>query len=56
MLACEKPAIVHTDISGNRGVDFKFLSGSVHVILAFTPEHSVDITQGIGRGNRNLGD
>ena len=56
MLACDKPSIVHTDISGNRGVDFKFMSGSVHVILALAPEHSVDITQGIGRGNRNLGD
>ena len=56
MIECEKPSIVHTDISGNRWVDFKFLSGLMHVILAFHPEHSVDITQGIGRGNRNLKD
>ena len=44
MLCCQRPSIVHTDLSGNRGVDFKFRSGSVHVILAFVPEHSVDIT------------
>ena len=56
MLQSGKPCIVHTNISGNRGVDFKFLNGLVHVILAFRPEHSVDITQGIGRGNRNLKD
>lgn len=56
MLQSAKPCIVHTNISGNRGVDFKFLSGLVHVILAFEPKYSVDITQGIGRGNRDLKD
>jgi hypothetical protein len=35
--------IVHTDLTGNRGVDFKFKDGHLHMMLAFEPKHSVDI-------------
>jgi len=38
-----KPVIVHTDLTGNRGIDFKFAVGLVHVVLAFEPQASVDI-------------
>ena len=37
------PCVVHTDTTGNRGVDFKFKQGLVHVILAFEPKNSVDV-------------
>ncbi len=55
LLEADKPVVVHTDLTGNRGVDFKFKDGrAVGVILAFEPKSSVDLIQGEGRGNRSI--
>ena len=44
LLEVDEPVISHTDLTGNRGVDFKFKQGwLVHVILAFEPKASVDV-------------
>ena len=54
-MEADRPVIVHTDLSGARGVDFRFEEGmAVHVILAFEPKSRVDLIQGEGRGNRNI--
>jgi hypothetical protein len=43
-LESDEALIIHTDLTGNRGVDFKFKEDrAVSVILAFEPESTVDL-------------
>ena len=54
-MEADKPVVIHTDLTDNRGVDFKFKEGRpVSVILAFEPKSTVDLIQGEGRGNRSI--
>jgi len=50
----DKPCVVHTNLDGVRGADFKVLSENVKVIMAFVPQKSYEITQAIGRGMRGI--
>ena len=52
--AKEGSCVVHTNLDGVRGADFKVKNKDVHVILAFVPLKSYDITQAIGRGARGV--
>ncbi len=45
------PCVVHTNMHGVRGVDFK-IDQKTHVILAFNPRNYYDIVQALGRGAR----
>ena len=54
LAAKEGPCVVHTNLDGVRGADFKVKNQEVHVILAFVPHKSYDITQAIGRGARGV--
>ena len=54
LAAKEGPCVVHTNLDGIRGADFKVKNQEVHVILAFVPQKSYDITQAIGRGARGV--
>ena len=54
LAAKEGPCVVHTNLDGIRGADFKVKNKEVHVILAFVPQKSYDITQAIGRGARGV--
>jgi hypothetical protein len=49
----EKVAVVYTDMDGARGVDFA-MKKLVHVILAFEPKGTTEITQALGRGSRSV--
>ena len=46
----DKPCVVHTNLDGVRGADFKVLNENVKVILAFKPQKAYQITQAFGRG------
>ena len=50
----DKPCVVHTNLDGVRGADFKVLNENVKVIMAFTPHKAYEITQAIGRGMRGV--
>ena len=50
----DKPCVVHTNLDGVRGADFKVLNENVKVILAFKPQKAYEITQAIGRGMRGI--
>ena len=54
LAAKEGSCVVHTNLDGVRGADFKVKNKDVHVILAFVPQKSYDITQAIGRGARGV--
>ena len=54
LAAKEGSCVVHTNLNGVRGADFKVKNKDVHVIFAFVPLKSYDITQAIGRGARGV--
>jgi hypothetical protein len=48
------PCVVHTNLDGVRGADFRVQNENVEVILAFIPQKAYEITQAIGRGMRGV--
>jgi hypothetical protein len=54
LLKEDKVSVVHTNMSGNRGVDFRFKVKDFHVLVAFPPKSSIDLQQALGRGARGF--
>jgi len=54
LAAKEGPCVVHTNLDGVRGTDFKVKNKDVHVILDFLPSKAYEVTQAIGRGARGV--